>query len=68
LEVLDWGGKGRVLLLIAGLGNTAHVYDAFAARLIDKYHVIGIRVADLALPAGQLPVTVPTGWEMTCWQ
>ena len=42
LEVLDWGGEGRVLLLIAGLGNTAHVYDAFAARLIDKYHVIGI--------------------------
>jgi non-heme chloroperoxidase len=42
LEVVDWGGEGKVLLLIAGLGNTAHVYDAFATKLIDKYHVIGI--------------------------
>jgi pimeloyl-ACP methyl ester carboxylesterase len=27
LEVLDWGGTGRPLVLLAGLGNTAHVYD-----------------------------------------
>lgn len=42
LEVLDWGGKGRTLLLVAGGGNTAHTYDAFAARLTGKYHVVGV--------------------------
>ncbi len=26
LEVLDWGGSGRDLVLLAGGGNTAHVY------------------------------------------
>jgi hypothetical protein len=33
LEVLDWGGSGRPLVLLAGLGNTAHVFDSFAARI-----------------------------------
>lgn len=26
LEVLDWGGAGRPVVLLAGLGNTAHVF------------------------------------------
>jgi pimeloyl-ACP methyl ester carboxylesterase len=42
LEVLDWGGKGRPLVLLAGLGNTAHVFDKFALKLTPKYHVYGI--------------------------
>lgn len=42
LEVLDWGGTGRPLVFLAGLGNTAHVFDAFAPKLTDKYHVYGI--------------------------
>lgn len=42
LEVLDWGGSGRTLLLLSGLGDTAHVFDKFAPRLIDSYHVYGI--------------------------
>jgi pimeloyl-ACP methyl ester carboxylesterase len=42
LEVLDWGGTGRPLVLLAGLGNTAHVYDDFASKLTAKYHVYGI--------------------------
>ena len=42
LEVLDWGGAGRPLVLLAGLGNTAHVYDDFAPKLTAKYHVYGI--------------------------
>src|SRR5579872_1419972 len=29
LEVLDWGGNGPPLVSLAGLGNTAHVYDDF---------------------------------------
>ena len=42
LEVLDWGGSGRPLVLLAGLENTAHVYDGFAPRLTGTYHVYGI--------------------------
>jgi non-heme chloroperoxidase len=42
LEVLDWGGSGRPLVLLAGLGGTAHVFDKFAPKLIAKYHVYGI--------------------------
>jgi non-heme chloroperoxidase len=42
LEVLDWGGSGRPLVLLAGLGNTAHVFDDFAPKLTSEYHVYGI--------------------------
>ena len=27
LEILDWGGAGPPLVLLAGLGNSAHVFD-----------------------------------------
>jgi len=42
LEVLDWGGTGRPVVLLAGLGNTAHVFDDFAPKLTPQYHVYGI--------------------------
>ncbi len=42
VEVLDWGGTGRPLVLLAGLGNTAHAFDRFAPKLTPKYHVYGI--------------------------
>jgi|SRR5271165_144339 len=42
LEVIDWGGSGRPLVLLAGLGNDAHVFDQFAAKLTVTYHVYGI--------------------------
>ena len=42
LEVLDWGGQGRSLVLLAGLGNTAHVFDDLAPGLADSFHVYGI--------------------------
>ena len=42
LEVLDWGGSGKPLVLIPGLGNTAHVFDKFAPKLSAAYHVYGI--------------------------
>lgn len=41
LEALDWGGSGRPVLLLAGNGNSAHVFDAFAAKLTASYHVYG---------------------------
>ena len=41
LEVLDWGGIGRPVVLLAGY-NTAHVYDGFAEKLAEWSHVYGI--------------------------
>jgi pimeloyl-ACP methyl ester carboxylesterase len=42
LEVLDWGGSGRPVILLAGGGNTAHVFDEFAPKLAANYRVYGI--------------------------
>jgi non-heme chloroperoxidase len=42
LEVIDWGGSGPPLVLLAGLGDTAHVFDKFALKLVPTYHVYGI--------------------------
>lgn len=42
LEVLDWGGSGRPLVLLPGGGNTAHVFDDFASKLTADFHVYGI--------------------------
>jgi non-heme chloroperoxidase len=42
LEVLDWGGSGRPLVLLTGLGNSAHIFDQFAPKLTAGYHVYGI--------------------------
>jgi pimeloyl-ACP methyl ester carboxylesterase len=41
LEVLDWGGSGRAIVLL-GCYLTAHVYDEFAPKLTDRFHVYGI--------------------------
>ena len=37
LEVLDWGGSGKPLVLLAGLGNSGHIFDRFAPKLTAKY-------------------------------
>src|SRR5579863_79234 len=42
LEVLDWGGSGRPVVLLAGGGNTAHVFDEFAPKLTTDNHIYGI--------------------------
>src|SRR6266853_1554282 len=42
LEVLDWGGSGRPLVLLAGGGDTAHVFDDFAPKLTPTFRVYGI--------------------------
>src|SRR5262249_47664287 len=46
LEVLDWGGPpsgpARTLVLLAGMGNTAHVFDKFAPKLTSQYRMVGI--------------------------
>jgi pimeloyl-ACP methyl ester carboxylesterase len=42
LEVLDWGGTGRPVVFLTGLGNNAHVFDMFAPKFTPQYHVYGI--------------------------
>src|SRR5262249_21357234 len=42
LEVLDWGGSGWAVVLLAGYGNSAHVFDEFAKKLSETNHVYGI--------------------------
>ncbi len=42
LEVLDWGGTGRPLVLLTGLGDDAHIFDNFAPKLTATYHVYGV--------------------------
>ena len=42
LEVVDWGGNGPPLIFLAGLGNTAHVFDNFAPKFIPEYHAYGV--------------------------
>ncbi len=40
--MLDWGGAGRPIVLLAGGGNTAHVFDDFAPKFTAHYHVYAI--------------------------
>ena len=42
LEVLDWGGSGQPMIFLAGMGDTAHVFDKFAPKFTAKHHVYGI--------------------------
>jgi pimeloyl-ACP methyl ester carboxylesterase len=42
LEVLDFGGTRRPIVLLAGLGNTAHVFDEFAPKLTSLGHIYAI--------------------------
>jgi pimeloyl-ACP methyl ester carboxylesterase len=42
LEVLDWGGAGPPIVLLAGLGNSAHIFDDFASAFVDRWRVLGV--------------------------
>ncbi len=42
LHYLDWDGKGPVLLFLTGMGCSAHIFDKFAPRFIDKFHVLAL--------------------------
>lgn len=42
LEYLDWGGEGPVLLLLPGVGNSAHIFDDLAPKLTPTFHVLGL--------------------------
>lgn len=42
LEYLDWGGHGEAMLFLAGLGNTAHIFDDLAPAFTNHFHVLGL--------------------------
>jgi non-heme chloroperoxidase len=42
LEVLDWGGKGRPLVFLAGGGHSGHVFDGFAPQFTDRFKVMAV--------------------------
>lgn len=39
LHSIDYGGRGTAVVFLAGLGNSAHVFDDFAPRLTNVAHV-----------------------------
>jgi non-heme chloroperoxidase len=55
LEVLDWGGRGRLLVFLAGLGGTAHLFDDFAPQFTDSFRVVGITRRGFGASAGAPP-------------
>lgn len=42
LEVLDWGGSGAPVLLLAGHGDTGHVFDEFAPELSKRFRILAV--------------------------
>lgn len=55
LHYLDWGGSGQTILFLPGFNDTAHVYDDFAQRFTDRFHVVGLTrrgVGELDKPSG----------------
>lgn len=42
LHYRDWGGSGEPVILLAGLGNTARIYDSFAPALARDFRVLAM--------------------------
>jgi len=42
IHYLDWGGGGEPIVLVPGLGSTAHTFDEFAPLLAAQYRVISV--------------------------
>ena len=59
IHMLDFGGSGDAIVLIAGLGSTAHSFDDFAPRLTGDFRVVAIDLpAHGASGVGRAPLTV----------
>ncbi len=58
LEALDWGGSGPAIILLAGLGDTGHVFDTFAPQLVGR----GFRVIALTRRGHGRSSAPPTGY------
>lgn len=42
LHYLDWGGNGPTLIFLTGKGASAYIFDKFAPRFNDKFHVLAL--------------------------
>jgi len=42
LHYLDWGGKGPTLIFLPGMAASAYIFDKFAPRFNDKFHVLAL--------------------------
>ncbi|HUR82623.1 MAG TPA: alpha/beta hydrolase [Thermoanaerobaculia bacterium] len=42
LSYIDWGGRGEPLLLLAGMSDHAGIYEPFAPRFTDRFHVLAL--------------------------
>ena len=42
LHYVDWGGAGDTILFLPGFNDSAHIYDSFAPRFTDRFHVIDL--------------------------
>jgi pimeloyl-ACP methyl ester carboxylesterase len=59
LEVLDWGGTGRPLIFLTGLGNNAHVFDKFAPKFTATNHVYAITRRGFGASSAPAPAPAP---------
>jgi pimeloyl-ACP methyl ester carboxylesterase len=42
LHTFDWGGAGRAMVLLAGLGDSAQQYRGLAPKLVNRFRVVGL--------------------------
>ena len=42
LHYLDWGGEGRTLLFLTGMGSSAYIFNKFAPRFTDRFRVLAL--------------------------
>ena len=42
LHYLDWGGYGPTLIFLTGMGSSAYIFNKFAPRFTDKFHVLAL--------------------------
>jgi pimeloyl-ACP methyl ester carboxylesterase len=53
LQVLDWGGRGPLLMFLPGFGSGAHIFDDVAPAFTDRSHVVALT------PRGFPPSSAP---------
>jgi pimeloyl-ACP methyl ester carboxylesterase len=42
LHYLDWGGNGPTLIFLTGMGSSAYIFNKFAPRFTDQFHVLAL--------------------------